>query len=147
MGERLMRIGEVSGRSGLSLRTIRHYESVGVVAPSGRSLGGFRLFTESEVRRLVLVRRMRPLGFCLDDVRALLDVLDRLPGRGGPLPENDEQACEELVAKLRKYWVRADARCEDLRRELETAEAFARSLHEQLAHLLDTSVAGSEAAR
>ncbi|MBT2378374.1 MerR family transcriptional regulator [Streptomyces sp. ISL-111] len=147
MGERLMRIGEVSGRTGLSLRAIRHYESVGVVAPSGRSLGGFRLFTESEVRRLVLVRRMRPLGFCLDDVRALLDVLDRLPGRGGPLPENDEQAYEELVAKLRKYWVRADARCEDLRRELETAEAFARSLHEQLAHLLDTSVAGSEAAR
>ncbi|OKJ17806.1 MerR family transcriptional regulator [Streptomyces sp. CB00316] len=147
MGERLMRIGEVSGRTGLSLRTIRHYESVGVVAPSGRSLGGFRLFTELEVRRLVLVRRMRPLGFCLDDVRALLDVLDRLPGRGGPLPENDEQAYEELVAKLRKYWVRADARCEDLRRELETAEAFARSLHEQLAHLLDTSVAGSEAAR
>ncbi|MBT2430541.1 MerR family transcriptional regulator [Streptomyces sp. ISL-112] len=147
MGERLMRIGEVSGRTGLSLRAIRHYESVGVVAPSGRSLGGFRLFTESEVRRLVLVRRMRPLGFCLDDVRALLDVLDRLPGRGGPLPENDEQAYEELVAKLRKYWVRADARCEDLRRELETAEAFARSLHEQLAHLLDASVAGSEAAR
>ncbi|MFD5141417.1 MerR family transcriptional regulator [Streptomyces sp. NPDC058378] len=147
MGERLMQIGEVSERTGLSLRTIRHYESVGVVAPSGRSLGGFRLYTESEVHRLVLVRRMRPLGFCLDDVRALLDVLDRLPGPGGPPPENDEQAYEELVAKLRKYWVQADARCEDLRRELGTAEAFARSLHEQLAHLLDAPVAGSEAAR
>lgn len=70
VGERLMRIGEVSERTGLSLRTMRHYENVGVVAPSGRTLGGFRLYTESEAHRLVLVRRMRPLGFSLGDVRA-----------------------------------------------------------------------------
>ncbi|WP_308457903.1 MerR family transcriptional regulator [Streptomyces sp. SM11] len=126
---------------------MRHYENVGLVAPSGRSLGGFRLYTESEVRRLVLVRRMRPLGFSTVDVRAYHDVLDRLPGLGGPAAENDEQAYEELVAKLRKYWVQADARCEDLRRELGTAEAFARSLHEQLSHLLDAPAAGSKAAR
>jgi DNA-binding transcriptional MerR regulator len=117
------------------------------VLPGGRGPGGFRLYTESEVHRLVMVRRMRPLGFSPGDVRAILDVLDRLPGLGGPPPENDEQAYEEWVAKLRKYWVRADARCEDLRGELATAEAFARSLHEQLAHLLDASAAGSKAAR
>lgn len=51
------------------------------------------------------------------------------------------------MAKLRKYWVQADARCEDLHRELKTAEAFARSLHERLAHLLDAPAAGSKAAR
>ncbi|MFG3405127.1 hypothetical protein [Streptomyces sp. NPDC048142] len=51
------------------------------------------------------------------------------------------------MEKLRKYWVRADARCEDPRRELGTAEAFARSPHERLAHLLDAAVAGSKAAR
>ncbi len=143
-----MQIGEVSERTGLSLRTIRHYEDVGVVAPSERSLGGFRLYTEAEVRRLALVRRMRPLGFCLEDVRALLDVLERLPDTaGGPWPETDEEAHEELVARLRKYWVQADGRCEDLRRELASAEEFARSLHGHLAQLLEAPAAGVKAVR
>ncbi|MEU6754904.1 MerR family transcriptional regulator [Streptomyces sp. NPDC046685] len=141
MARRLMQIGEVAERTGLSLRTIRHYEDMGVVAPSDRSVGGFRLYTENDVRRLELVRRMRPLGFCLDDVRALLEVLERLPEPGDPLPDDDEQAYEELVARLRKYWVEADARCEDLRRELGAAEEFARSLHGQLARLMDAPAA------
>ncbi|MCC9738469.1 MerR family transcriptional regulator [Streptomyces sp. MNU89] len=147
MGDRLMRIGEVSERTGLSLRTIRHYEEVGVVAPSERSLGGFRLYTEAEVRRLALVRRMRPLGFCLEDVRALLNVLERLPDTGGPLPATEEQAHEELVATLRKYWERADARCEDLRGELRAAEDFAGSLHGHLSRLLEASAGSWKAVR
>ncbi|MFP8905005.1 MerR family transcriptional regulator [Streptomyces atacamensis] len=147
MGERLMRIGEVAERTGLSLRTIRHYEDVGVVAPSGRSMGGFRLYTEAEVRRLALVRRMRPLGFCLEDVKALLELLARLPDGGGPLPEDDEEAHEELVARLRRYWVEADARCEDLRRELAQAENFARSLHGHLARMLDAAEAADAKAK
>ncbi|MEU9283030.1 MerR family transcriptional regulator [Streptomyces sp. NPDC048342] len=150
MTGRLMQIGEVSERTGLSLRTIRHYEDVGVVTPSERSDGGFRLYTEAEVRRLALVRRMRPLGFCLEDVRALLDLLEQLPADGAPLPESDEQAHEELVAQLRKYWVEADARCEDLRRQLGQAEDFAHSLHRHLARVVDASAtagAGVEVVR
>jgi DNA-binding transcriptional MerR regulator len=147
VGGKLMQIGEVSECTGLSLRMIRHYEDVGVVAPSERSTGGFRLYTEAEVRRLALVRRMRPLGFCLEDVRALLDVLEQLPDTGGPLPEADEQTYEELVTRLRKYWVQADERCEDLRREWGAAEEFARSLHGHLARLLDAPVAASKAVR
>ncbi|WP_240980697.1 MULTISPECIES: MerR family transcriptional regulator [Streptomyces] len=104
-------------------------------------MGGFRLYTEAEVRRLALVRRMRPLGFCLDDIRALLDVLEQLPDDGGPLPENDERAHGELVERLRTYWVKADARCEDLRRQLGQAEDFARSLHGHLARLVDATAA------
>ncbi|MDT0444668.1 MerR family DNA-binding transcriptional regulator [Streptomyces johnsoniae] len=52
MSGKLMQIGEVSDRTGLSLRTIRHQEKAGIVAASGRSAGDFRLYTESEVRRL-----------------------------------------------------------------------------------------------
>ncbi|GHE66846.1 MerR family transcriptional regulator [Streptomyces anthocyanicus] len=147
MGGRLMQIGEVSERTGLSLRTIRHYEEVGVVAPSERSAGGFRLYTEAEVRRLALARRMRPLGFCLEDVRAVLDVLEQLPDGGRPLPETDEQVHDELVTRLRSYWVEADARCEHLRRQLASAEDFAQSLHGYLARLMEADEAGREAAR
>lgn len=142
-----MQIGEVSERTGLSLRTIRHCEDIGVVASSERSAGGFRLSTEAEVRRLALVRRMRPLGFCREDVRDLLELLERLPG-GAPLPASDEQAHEELVARLRKYWVEADARCEDLRRQLIEAEDFTRSLHGHLARLVEAgNTADAEAVR
>ena len=48
MGEH-MQIGEVAERVKLSLRTIRHYEEVGLVPPSARSKGGFRLYTEADV--------------------------------------------------------------------------------------------------
>ena len=44
-----MQIGEVAARTELSLRTIRHYEETGLVIPSARSQGGFRLYTETDV--------------------------------------------------------------------------------------------------
>jgi DNA-binding transcriptional MerR regulator len=147
VAQKLMQIGEVSERTGLSLRTIRHYEEVGIVAPTERSNGGFRLYTEAEVRRLALVRRMRPLGFCLEDVRSLLETLERLPDPGRGEPDTDEQAHEELVARLRKHWLETDARCEDLRRELAAAEDFARSLHGHLARLSQTAPRPTEGAR
>lgn len=55
-----MQIGEVAARTELSLRTIRHYEETGLVTPSARSRGGFRLYTEADVARLMVVRRMKP---------------------------------------------------------------------------------------
>jgi phage terminase Nu1 subunit (DNA packaging protein) len=44
-----MQIGEIAARTELSLRTIRHYEETGLVIPSARSQGGFRLYTENDV--------------------------------------------------------------------------------------------------
>jgi len=64
-----MQIGEVADRTQLSLRTIRHYDEVGLVPPSARSEGGFRLYTEADVERLnVPSRAMRAEMSCrLDD--------------------------------------------------------------------------------
>ncbi|MEU1492334.1 hypothetical protein ABZ456_18990 [Streptomyces sp. NPDC005776] len=61
----------------------------------------------------------------------MLNVLDRLPERGGPLPQTDEQTYEELVTRLRTYWARAIERYDDPRREPGAAEECARSLHGQ----------------
>lgn len=58
--DRHMQIGEVAARTELSLRTIRHYEETGLVIPSARSQGGFRLYTETDVARLMVIRRMKP---------------------------------------------------------------------------------------
>jgi MerR family transcriptional regulator, copper efflux regulator len=76
-------IGEVADRLGLSLRTIRHYDEVGLVVPSGRTAGGFRLYTDEDVERLALIKRMKPLGFSLDEMRDLLEIRDSLTNGTG----------------------------------------------------------------
>ncbi|WP_192883590.1 hypothetical protein [Streptomyces xinghaiensis] len=80
-------------------------------------------------------------------MRTLLNALERLPDTGGPLRTTGEQAHEELVTILRKYWERADARCEDLRGELRAAEDFAGSLHGHLSRPPAASAASRKAVR
>ena len=57
-----MQIGEVAARTELSLRSLRHWEEVGLLQPSGRTDGGFRLYTEADVDKILVIRRMKPLG-------------------------------------------------------------------------------------
>ena len=64
-----MQIGQVAERTELSIKTIRHYDEVGLVTPSERSAGGFRLYTEADVQRLLVIRRMKPLGFSLEEMK------------------------------------------------------------------------------
>ncbi|AYY15254.1 MerR family transcriptional regulator [Actinobacteria bacterium YIM 96077] len=123
-----MQIGEVAERVGLSLRTIRYYEEVGLVPPSARTPGGFRLYTESDVARLNLIKRMKTLEFSLDEMRELLSVLSQLESIG------DEPSArrEELIERLVTHRAVAEERCAALRAQLETAEAFAADLRSEI---------------
>nr|WP_199791022.1 MerR family transcriptional regulator [Streptomyces sp. SID8379] len=123
-----MQIGEVAARTELSLRTIRHYEETGLVAPSARSQGGFRLYTESDVARLMVIRRMKPLGFTLDEMRDLLAATDRLD-TGAELPPAER---ERLLDRVRHFEQAAQQRVADLRTQLARAEEFAGTLRERL---------------
>ncbi|WP_329550893.1 MerR family transcriptional regulator [Streptomyces sp. NBC_00696] len=128
MSSEHMQIGEVAARTELSLRTIRHYETTGLVTPSARSQGGFRLYTESDVARLMVIRRMKPLGFTLDEMRALLDATDRLDsGETLSLAER-----EELLERIRGFERAAQERVADLRTQLARAEEFAGTLAARL---------------
>ncbi len=123
-----MQIGEVATRTELSLRTIRHYEDTGLVTPSARSQGGFRLYTESDVARLMVIRRMKPLGFSLDEMRGLLEATDRLDS-GEELPEAEREA---LLDRVRGYERAAAEQTEKIRVQLARAEEFAAALRERL---------------
>ncbi|MEF2529187.1 MULTISPECIES: MerR family transcriptional regulator [Streptomyces] len=123
-----MQIGEVATRTELSLRTIRHYEETGLVTPSARSQGGFRLYTEGDVARLMVIRRMKPLGFTLDQMRDLLDATDRLDG-GAALDAEERGA---LLDRVRAYRQAADEQVEKLRIQLSRAEDFADTLRARL---------------
>ncbi|MEX2586438.1 MAG: MerR family transcriptional regulator [Actinomycetota bacterium] len=115
-------IGEAADSVGLSLRTIRHYEEVGLVLPSGRTAGGFRLYTDQDIDRLRLVRHMKPLEFSLEEMRDLLGVRDQLAGS----PDDSER--KSLAERLGMYAAAAEQRCEKLRDQLEAVTAVASML-------------------
>jgi DNA-binding transcriptional MerR regulator len=71
-GGRPLAIGEVARRSGFSVKTLRFYERRGLLAPSGRSGGGFRLYAEADLGRLEFIREAKALGLALDQIRELL---------------------------------------------------------------------------
>ena len=123
-----MQIGEVAERLGLSLRTIRYYDEMGLVTPSARTPGGFRLYTELDLYRLFVIKRMKPLVFTLEEMRELLGVLDALDGRvGTDVPR------EQLLERLHAFRAAADQRVEKLRDRLGMAEEFAQRLRDECA--------------
>ncbi|WP_198944077.1 MerR family transcriptional regulator [Streptomyces sp. CB03234] len=130
-----MQIGEVATRTELSLRTIRHYEEAGLVVPSARSQGGFRLYTERDVERLMVIRRMKPLGFTLEQMRDLLGATDRLDGEDLSTGER-----EVLLARVREYEQSVAEQVAKLRVQLARAEEFARTLHERVERNQNTTV-------
>ncbi|GHJ59354.1 MerR family transcriptional regulator [Nocardioides sp. OK12] len=121
-----MQIGEVAALTGLSLRTLRYYEEVGLVAPSARSAGGFRLYTALDVDRFELIKRMKPLDFSLEDMRGLLGVVDALDAD----PDEDERA--RLLGELESLRTAAEQRVDALRTRLAWAEEFAAGLDERV---------------
>jgi len=127
MGLQHMQIGEVASQTGLSLRTIRYYEEMDLVVPSARSAGGFRLYTDSDVARLQLIKRMKPLEFSLEETRDLLEVMDALDA--DDLTDEDRA---ELVGRLEMFHGAAKARVEAVRSQLAIAEGFATDLKSEL---------------
>lgn len=126
MGEDMHQIGEVAAAVGLSLRTIRHYEEVELVPPSGRTAGGFRLYTDDDIDRLRLVKALKPLQFTLDEVRQLLEVRDQL--RKAQPATAEHEGLQEVLAG---FVVVADERCERLREQLRASESVAELLREE----------------
>jgi DNA-binding transcriptional MerR regulator len=114
-----MHIGEVATRTELSLRSLRHWEEVGLLHPSGRSEGGFRLYSESDVAKILVIRRMKPLGYTLDRMKDVMSDLEVLED-----PAADEHA--RSAARQRLDDVRRDAaeRRERLARQLGMADEF-----------------------
>ena len=121
-----MHIGELAEKTGLSLRTIRHYDEVGLLKPSGRTDGGFRLYTQRDFSRLMLIRRMKPLGFPLEEMTDLLRVIDTLSSSETTTPVNSDVRHE-----LDAFITEADKRRAKLQEQLTMADEFLSLLREQ----------------
>ncbi|KFA94295.1 MerR family transcriptional regulator [Archangium violaceum] len=97
--QRRWRIGELADATGLTVRTLHHYEHLRLLAPAARTEGRQRLYDENDVRRLYLIRALRDLGLSLADIGRMLD---------------DDRAA--LANTLRAHRARVDAEIERLER-------------------------------
>lgn len=117
---RTMHIGDLAEGTGLSLRSIRHYGDIGLLPASGRTDAGYRLFTETDLERLLRIRRLKPLGFSLDEIGDVLALWEEQELS----PEERKNAAETLHRlhaernKLARHLVEADAMIADLQSRL-----------------------------
>jgi len=76
-GPSLFTIEQVAARTGLTKRTLRYYEEVGLLPPTGRTEGNYRRYSEEDIQRLERIKNLRDLmGFSLADIRELLEADD-----------------------------------------------------------------------
>ncbi len=78
-GERYLQIGEVAEQLGLTPRTLRYYEEIGLLAPPSRMEGGFRLYSAADIIRLEnIVQLKRLLGFSLAEIKQVVEAMESL---------------------------------------------------------------------
>lgn len=101
-----MKIGELARATGVTLRTIRYYEELGLIKPSKRSPGGFRLFSESDTSRIKLIHFLKSMNLSLDKTKELLSSKKQGTKMGEVvkklLPELDSYA-ETAQREIDKY--------------------------------------------
>ena len=124
------RIGEVAERIGLSVRSIRYYEESGLIGPTARTSGGFRMYSELDVQRLLGIMQMKPLGFSLDRMGEVLADLDVLRDDEAPSARR-----REAHARLDALHTEMRVALTDLARQLEVATRFTARLDDELADL------------
>ena len=74
-----IKIGEAATRLGMTTRTLRYYEEMGLLTPEERNRGGFRLYGEDEIKRLERISELKNLlGFNLHEIKAIFEAEDEL---------------------------------------------------------------------
>jgi DNA-binding transcriptional MerR regulator len=79
MRSEALKVGELAKRTGLTIRTLHHYDEIGLVKPSSHTESGHRLYTAGDLARLQQVLSLRQIGFSLDQIRDCLDKPDFSP--------------------------------------------------------------------
>lgn len=94
-----MNIGEVSGASGLPIKTIRYYEDIGLIRPA-RGRNGYRTFREADVHKLTFLGRARSLGFSIEDCRTLLSLYEDRGRASADVKEVARGHVERIAGKI-----------------------------------------------
>lgn len=119
-----MLIGQFAVKSGLSLRSIRRYDDIGLLKASGRTEGGFRVYSADDLARVRVIRGMRALGYPHDEIKDFLSV--REWSAGSPLRATAIERLE--LADLLEDVVQRER---GLRTQLRLADEFIEMLRRQ----------------
>ncbi|MFF9489643.1 MerR family transcriptional regulator [Streptomyces sp. NPDC014676] len=123
-----MLIGEVARRSGVSARMLRHYESLGLVRPSGRTGSGYREYSDEDIRRIFHVESLRSLGLSLREIGRALDDPGFTPSAlvDDLIRQTRERiaAETELLTRLRRIDAAEPAGWEDVLRSVALLQAL-----------------------
>ena len=120
----LERVGEIAERLGVSPRTIKYYEELGLIRPETRSPGGFRLYGKEGVEQLERILRMKSIGYSLAAIRELLATRDAAQ-------EADKiTVISNTMERLKDREREVTERIQQMRKDLKQAEA----LREELGH-------------
>jgi DNA-binding transcriptional MerR regulator len=122
-----LKVGEVAARTGLTIRTLHHYDEIGLLRPSLRTESGHRLYTADDIARLHRVVSLRQLGFSLEEVRDCLDGADFTPMRVvrlhiARLREQialQEQLCRALEALAERFHAAEEVSADEFLRTIE----------------------------
>jgi MerR family transcriptional regulator, thiopeptide resistance regulator len=104
----MLKVGELAERAGLTVRTLHHYDSIGLLRPSARSDAGYRLYDRDDVARLQQIQALRKFGMALADVGTYLDSPDASPlaiieGQLASLDRQIEEATQMRQQLLRVH--------------------------------------------
>ncbi|MBE1490737.1 HEAT repeat domain-containing protein [Plantactinospora soyae] len=123
-----MLIGEVARRSGVSARMLRHYDSLGLVRPTGRTEAGYREYSREDIRRIFHIESLRSLGLSLREVGQALDNPEFAPSElVDDLVERTRERIAgetELLARLRRIGAVGPADWEDVLRIVALLQAL-----------------------
>jgi DNA-binding transcriptional MerR regulator len=104
MSERLLTIGQAATEAGVTPRTLRYYEELGLLRPSAHSIGGARRYAEVDLARIARIRELQELmGFNLEEIRQIVaaeDTLERLRGEylsGKPTSRRRRELLAEAI--------------------------------------------------
>ena len=103
-------IGTAARRAGVSPRMVRHYESLGLLAPVARTEAGYRQYSEADIHALLFIRRARDLGFSMPEIATLLGLWQ------------DKQRASASVKQI------AQTHIDDLQQRIAAMQAMQRTL-------------------
>lgn len=109
-----MKIGEIAKRVDMSVKTVRFYADIGLVAPKGRTDAGYRTYDETAARQLIFIRRARAFDFSIEECRELLGLY------------TDQNRTSSDVKKIAQKRLA----------QIEEKQAELQQLHDELAHLV-----------
>ncbi|MDP8970878.1 MAG: heavy metal-responsive transcriptional regulator [Actinomycetota bacterium] len=108
-----MRIGELAARVGVNPRTIRYYESIGLLPQPQRTAAGYRSYDEDDLDRLAFVRRATELDLQLDEIREIL-----------ALREQGHRPCDYVLHVTRRHLDDLDSRIRQMQRARDELRAL-----------------------